>query len=85
MHKRTKAPGSNAGPDVLPLEQLLLHLPLLCGPLTPPPSPLRLLDDSESQEDVREGLRYQACSRLLLMASRPAGNMNDAGNIGEYQ
>lgn len=34
---------------------------------------------------MRKGLCYQACSRLLLVASRLAGNQNDTGIIGGYQ
>lgn len=81
MHEHTKTLGSNVGPKTLPLKWLLLHFPLLCGAL---PSPLRLLDNSEFQNDVRKGLCYQVCSRLLFVASALAGNRNDTGNIG-YQ
>lgn len=43
------------------------------------PSPLRLLGDSESQKDVRNSLCYQQWA----LASRAAGNHNDAGNRGD--
>lgn len=45
-------------------------LSVLCGPLTPPPSPLGLLDDSKSQRDVRKGLCFQAGSGPPLMGTR---------------
>lgn len=34
---------------------------------------------------TRKGLCHQACSRLLLVASRLAWNQNHTGNIGGYQ